>query len=444
MRVLLIAEAANPEMVSVPLEGWSNASALAKVTDAHLVTQVRNREAIARAGLVEGKDFTAIDSEAIARPLHAVGQKLRGGAGKGWTTLAALGAFTYPYFERLVWRQFGGRIIAGEFDLVHRITPLSPTHPSPIARRCRDAGVPFLLGPMNGGLAWPAGFDRVRREEKEWLSYARSLHKLIPGHGAMWRDASAILVGSRSTWDEIPSRYNDKKFYIPENAIDSDRFAETRTRRADRPVRAVFVGRLVPYKGADMLLEAAAPILRSGGMTLDLIGDGPQMPGLREFVNREGLGESVRFRGWVEHRDLAAILAESDLLTFPSIREFGGGVVVEAMAVGVVPVVVAYGGPGELATEVTGYLLPLGSREEIVQKLADLLGRITADPSQIEAKSQAARRRIQRYFTWTAKADQIVDVYRWVLGQSTEKPDLGMPVPDESAVAIGEAIPGAG
>src|ERR1044071_249307 len=97
-RVLLIAEAANPEWASVPLEGWSLARALAKITDAHLVTHIRNREAIAHAGLTEGRDFTVVDNERVAAPLFKLSEFLRGGAGKGWTTITAFSALTYYAF----------------------------------------------------------------------------------------------------------------------------------------------------------------------------------------------------------------------------------------------------------------------------------------------------------------------------------------------------------
>lgn len=108
MRVLLIAEGCNPEWTSVPLEGWSHSQAIMAQpgVEGHLVTQIRNRDAIVRAGLTEGKDFTAIDSEAIAAAAYKVANALRGGTGKGWTTLSAIASITYPYFEHLVWKQF--------------------------------------------------------------------------------------------------------------------------------------------------------------------------------------------------------------------------------------------------------------------------------------------------------------------------------------------------
>lgn len=444
MRVLLIAEAANPEWVSVPLEGWAHSQAIAKLTRAHLVTQVRNRPAILRAGLSES-EFTAIDSEKVAKRAVALASLLRGGAGKGWTAVTALEAITYPYFERLIWRQFGARIRAKEFDIVHRLTPLSPTVPSLLAGRCARAGVPFVLGPLNGGVAWPAGFGPARRKEREWLSYVRGAYKLLPGFHATRRHARAILVGSRDTQKQVPARYLDKCVYVPENAIDPARFTSRVQGETTSPIRIVFVGRLVPYKGADMLLEAAAPLIRAGSATVEIIGDGPEMGALRAIAERERVGNGVSLPGWIEHGKLQQRLAACDVFAFPSIREFGGAVALEAMAVGLVPIVVAYGGPGELVTPDTGMLVPIGSREEIVKGFRAALTQLAQAPGSIRPMGERARERVIKHFTWEAKAKQVVEVYRWVLGQRADLPRFSgeqgaAPAPYNHATQSGTAM----
>ena len=418
MRVLVIAEAANPEWTSVPLVGWSLARALADVADVHVVTHVRNRKAIERTGWIEGEQFTAIDSEKVAARLYRLSAMLRGGNGRGWTINTALSSLSYLYFERVVWRTFRDRLTAGEVNLVHRVTPLSPTVPSPIAKKLQRLGVPFVIGPLNGGLPWPKAFDGARRAEFEWLSYVRGGHRLLPAYRATRRHASAILIASRATWQQMPARYRHKCVYLPENAVDPGRFTAVRSRRAARPIRAIFVGRLVPYKGPDMLLEAAAPLLARGDLTLEIVGDGPLRESLEAFVSGQALESAVTFRGWVEHDQVQHYLAEADVLTFPSIREFGGGVVLEAMAIGVPALVVDYGGPAELVTPETGFLVPLRSRDEIITSLRDELERIIADPKLIESRSPPARERVHREFTWQAKARRVIEVYDWVLGRA--------------------------
>jgi glycosyltransferase involved in cell wall biosynthesis len=417
-RVLAIAEAANPEWVSVPLVGWSLATALRDVAEVHIVTQIRNRDAFLRAGLIEGVDFTAIDSEALARPLWALGERLRMGQGRGWTTLQVINAISYPWFEHLVWRQFGDAIRAGHYDIVHRITPLSPTISSSLAGKCARAGVPFVLGPLNGGVPWPAGFDAERRREREYLSYLRSAYKALPGRTATLRHSAAIFAGSRHTMGELPGFARAKTVYLPENAIDPARFSRIAAPAPDGPLRAAFVGRLVPYKGPDMLIEAAAPMLRAGHLHLDLVGDGPMMPALRAQADTLGVTARITFHGWLEHRAVQDVLATCHLFAFPSIREFGGGVVLEAMALAVPPLIVDYAGPGELVTAARGHKVPLGRRAEIIAGFATALEALSHDRAALAAMGQAGRAWVLEQATWAAKAGQVRRVYDALLAKA--------------------------
>lgn len=410
-KALLIAEAANPEWSSVPLIGWSLATEIARRMDAHIVTQVRNRDAFLRAGLREGADFTAIDSEAIERPIWKLANILRGGPGVGWTTQTALARLSYPYFERLVWARFGRQIQAGEFSVVHRITPLTPTAPSLLAARCAKARVPFVMGPLNGGVPWPEGFDRERRKEKEWLSYVRSAYKWLPGYRSTYRHAALVLAGSYFTLNDLPPEHKAKYVYLPENGIDPTRFWLRAEKRVEGPLVAAFVGRLVPYKGPDMLLESALGLLRSGAMKIEIVGDGPLMPDLQSFVKSHGLESAVTLHGWIPNQRVQEILSQCEVLAFPSIREFGGGVVLEAMALGVVPIVVDYAGPGELVTPQTGFKVPIGSRSEIVSGFRKVLEGLASSRNELHQRADQARANVLENHVWSAKAARVIGLY---------------------------------
>lgn len=421
-RVLLIAEAANPTFVSVPLVGWSLSRAIAAKVSCLVVTQVRNRQAFLDQGLLEGQDFVALDTERIAKPLYRFSQFLRR-CGLGWTSTTAVAAISYYAFEHRLVQQLGSRVMAGEFDLVHRITPLSPTVPSgAIARLCQRAGVPLLLGPLNGGVPWPKQFRRAQHLEGEWLAYVRGAYRFLPGYRRTLESASVVLVGSQATQEQIPERWRCKCVYVPENAIDPSKFIRSSSHSSPVPLRIGFVGRLVPYKGADMLLEALAPFVRDGRVIVNIYGDGPEAGRLRDLIACEQMASGATLRGWVPHQELAGLLSQDHMLVFPSIREFGGGVVLEAMALGVVPAVVGYGGPGELVTEDTGFTIPLGSREEIVAGIRRIVDSVLSCPESLDDLRHAGMMRVREHFTWDAKAAKVLEVYRWVRGQRDFSP----------------------
>jgi glycosyltransferase involved in cell wall biosynthesis len=254
----------------------------------------------------------------------------------------------------------------------------------------------------------------------------------LPGYRGMRDNAAAIVIGSRATWNQLGGRWTPKAVYIPENAVRGDRVAADVTRSSSAPLRVIFVGRLVPYKGADMLMEACAGLIKAGKVQLEIVGDGPQKTRLQQTVEEQRLGGGVSFTGWLDNAAVAARLSQAHVLGFPSIREFGGGAVLEAMAAGAVPLVVDYGGPSELVTPETGYLVPLGSREAIIGALRAQLETLVADSRPLAEKATRGRDRVERWFTWGRKAEQIAAIYDWVLLRGT-KPDFGMPFPDRAS-----------
>ncbi len=421
-RVLVIAEAANPRLTSVALIGYSLSSALMEVADVHLVTELRNRDALLEAGFPEER-MTAIDNRRLQGFAFRFAKLLRGGESLGWTIYSAFYNFAYPVFERKVWKAFQARLQAGEFDIVHRVTPLSPTTASPLARKLKKLGIPFVLGPLNGGVPWPKGFDAVRRQEKEWLSYVRGLYKLTPGLGTT-RDASAaLLLASGHTYREVVTTdaRRQSALYLPENAIDPARFPEAEEVPQTDVLSLAFVGRLVPYKGAATLLEAALPLLKQNKVRLDIIGDGAEMGRLKAMVAEHGLAAVVSLPGWIPHEQLHGRLRQSQVFAFPSVREFGGGVVLEAMALGLAPVIADYAGPAELLPGDCGWRVLFDSAETLREHFRERLEYLADHPGEVLAAGRRASRFARAHFTWGAKAGQIRQVYDWVL-HNGEKP----------------------
>jgi len=109
------------------------------------------------------------------------------------------------------------------------------------------------------------------------------------------------------------------------------------------------------------------------------------------------------------------VLAQASLMALPSIREFGGGVVLEAMALGVPPLVVDYAGPGELVRDGLGFKVALADRAGIVAGFRSELEKLAKAPDLLRQTGTAGAAHVNAHFTWDAKARQIGEIYDWVL-----------------------------
>ena len=420
-RVLVIAEACNPIWTSVPLVGYNFAHALASRDDLDVTvaTHPRNRSAIESDEISSLARFFYPDNEYIAARVYQLAQRLRGGSGKGWTTNTAFQSLSYLVFEYELFRLVQSQLAKGQFDLIHRITPVTPTVGSPLSAW---TDIPMILGPLNGGLPWPAEYPELRQQENEFLVPLRKMYRFLPYYQKTYRRVIAAIAGSQHTAGEIPDFFQGRRILMPENGVDPRRFeiAEDWTPPSGR-FQFVSVGRLVPYKGLWLTLEAMgeSKILRR--CDLLVIGDGPDRQALAEQATRLGLTERVRFAGWMDQHELAQELAASQAFVFPSLREFGGGVVLEAMSSGLPSIVVDYGGPRDLIDSSCGIMLPMKPAEEMVHQLRQAMESLASDPDCCRQYARQAVQRVRSEFTWEAKAATLSRIYHDLLG--TKKAD---------------------
>jgi glycosyltransferase involved in cell wall biosynthesis len=407
MRVLLLAEQCNPEWPSLPLVGFNLCRALARRLDVVVATHVRNRADL-QAGGIDG-EVVFLDNEYIARPMYRAATWIRRGDAVGWTTNVAMAYLPYLAFEREVLRRFGSDLRAGRFDLVHRVTPMSPTLPSFAAGRLP---VPFVLGPLNGGLPWPPAFRAELHREREWLTHARNAYRLLPFYRSTYRRAARILAAFPHTIADLPAETRTRCVDLPEVGIDPERFEAPPPRPDRAALTLLFVGRLVPYKCPDVALRAFLESEALRRHRLLFVGDGPERPALERLCAEHGVGDQVRFLGARPQHEVARFMRDADLFVFPSIRELGGGVVVEAMACGLPCVVVDYGGPGGLVDASSGIKVPLGSKPALIARTRSALEQLVADRGLRLALGERARARAVREYAWSAKAEKIETIYR--------------------------------
>jgi glycosyltransferase involved in cell wall biosynthesis len=150
------------------------------------------------------------------------------------------------------------------------------------------------------------------------------------------------------------------------------------------PLRVLFVGRLVQLKGLSYLFEAMARV--GACCTLTLLGSRPE-------VGCKPLASALQRHTWlapVPHARVLEIMAQHDVLAFPSLIEGFGAVILEAMSRGM-PVITTpnTAGPDLIEEGIDGYIVPIRDADAIAERLTAL----AEDRSRLAAMADAARRK---------------------------------------------------
>ena len=414
LTVLLIVEQCNPAWSSVPLEGYKYFQEISKLANVTLVTHERNKKNLSE--IREHQNIIYISESRWLRKYYKLVEPLTKLGRINWPLYHALMYPIYAEFNQKTYTQFKDAVLRQDYDIVHAITPMMPRYPVKIAQACQKT--PFILGPVNGGIPFPAGFQEKAKAESAQFNFLKRIGRaLIPGYIETYKKANKILMGSTYTFQHLQDLFNlkpEQSMLFYENGMDQDFlkvYPKTQPSTSQQ-INLIFVGRLVPYKCADILIEAISqlsPSLRKN-VKLTIVGDGSEKKFLENLVSRLNLNHLVTFTGWVEQKETLNYYKQADIFCFPSIREFGGAVVLEAMACGLPCIVTNYGGIGEYVTEETGFKIDPISKDYLRQEFTQKIEHLAVDHNLRHTFSEQARKRAAE-FTWENKAQKIVDLY---------------------------------
>ncbi|MDJ0906577.1 MAG: glycosyltransferase family 4 protein [Woeseiaceae bacterium] len=233
------------------------------------------------------------------------------------------------------------------------------------------------------------------------------------------RRCDRVIFGSRAQqqlWVEKYRLQKDRTTVIY-NGVDADHF-----RGPDDPdmdLRASLdidedaivigcVAHLRPEKShQDLLAAMASPGMRSNAVLL-LIGDGPEEPALRQYVELHDLSAAIRFVGRVD--DVRPYLSLMDIFVLPSSSEVFSNAILEAMAARIPVVCTAVGGSIEMVESgETGFLYPRHDVDELVKALETLI----ADSACRERFGANAAARVREMFSIERMDEQYVDLMSW-------------------------------
>ena len=170
----------------------------------------------------------------------------------------------------------------------------------------------------------------------------------------------------------------------------------------------VYPARLTAQKQPDVFLKTASALRDRRHKFLALVvGDGPYLPWMKGFVDRNRLGEYVRFLGARPNSFVRELIAASDVLFLPSAQEGISLSLYEAMAAGVPVVAADVGGQRELVTPDCGVLIRRADVETEVTEYCDALAELLVDHHRREAMGKAARARIGAHFTLDEMGDRM-------------------------------------
>jgi len=211
--------------------------------------------------------------------------------------------------------------------------------------------------------------------------------------------SQVMLCSSPDVWD---------RFSIVHCCVDQNSFLEKKNHNTDY-IHLLTVGRIVPIKGYPVLLEACKQLSESGvKWKLDMVGDGPDLPYLKELSRSLGIDENVNFAGAIGQDKIMPYYRKADIMVISSFMEGVPVVLMEAMAGQLAVVASSVGGISELVENgKSGFLIP----PTRVDCLVEALKKFNTEGKLLKKFGKSGQKKVQEEFSLDMTGQEMADLF---------------------------------
>lgn len=301
------------------------------------------------------------------------------------------------------------------FDIIHQITPVE-------FRSIGDYGkiinAKYVIGPIGGGekinpllsnYAYKKTVERLR-------TIINEITIRNPVYRRKIKRADGVLFANRETREYLceHSLAIGNEILIPEIGVKTQSMQDdiTETDVIEKSAQIIFlmVGRLVPRKGFDIVLDALKYIKRQD-YKIRICGEGELYNSLLKRIKAENLEKNVELVGFVDYHEMNQEYKKATALIMPSLREATGTVTVEAMQHGIPVITFAQFGAQLIIDDESGWCVPIeDSEQKCIRKIASVMEYVMDHPEVANAKGEKAAKKILE-FTWEKKFNLYESVY---------------------------------
>lgn len=304
------------------------------------------------------------------------------------------------------------------FDSFHHITYANDWMASYIGALLP---IPYIRGPGGGAHQVPYEFTKEYPLKDRLAEKLRSFGQWIFRHDPFFvigqNKARALLVCNREAFDALPKIWQRKVNFFPVNGISLEDLKDNSNNfNHSGKFSIIIAGKLIKIKGFDLAIKSFEIFSKKNkNSKLVIIGDGPELKNLNQLTQALKIEDRVEFKKWMPRGNLLSEIDKSDIFLFPSLRDGGGQVVVEAMARGKPVICFDISGPGFHVDDKCGIKIKPDNPKQAINDIARALEKLYSNKELCLQLGANAKIKAEKYYNWNKLGDKLNDIYNRII-----------------------------